>query len=505
MDVRAGAPSQDPARTALLIIDMQNDFLAEGGAFSKRHCDPHQLAQTVAWLARAARAQGRVVVWVTSVYGEIDAAPDALRGQTHTGSACCARGTWGAELFPALVPVRAERPAGTAEWHVEKRWYSAFRDTELHARLAEAGVTGVVLCGVATNVCVLAAARDARRLGYDVDILGDATAAGTAGKQAVALREIEGLGGRRRSWADLLSDGPGPVHIAGIGAGETALWCGALDERLAGDAGAFAAVEREVAWTTMRHRGGEVPRLVAIQGERSPDGAMPLYRHPVDEQPELCPFTPAVDRIRREVERRVGHPLNHCLLQLYRTGRDWISEHSDKTLDLVRPSFIVNVSLGRQRTMVLRPKRAEDGNAVQKVPLPHGSLLVMDLETNRRFYHAIRQEGDTEGEGDGHVSPSRISLTFRHIGTFHDPATGAVWGVGAPASDRPEAEARARARAAVPEPEREAAERGEAERMLQLFRAENVDPTFDVAAYRPGFEALNFRTLRASHEPGGDR
>ncbi|WP_437578742.1 isochorismatase family protein [Sorangium sp. So ce887] len=492
---------RDPARTALLIIDMQNDFLAEGGAFSKRHCDPQNLAQSVAWLVRAARAQGRVVVWVTAVYGEIDAAPDALRGQTHTGSACCARGTWGAELFPALVPVRAERaerPGGTAEWHVEKRWYSPFRDTDLHARLEEAGVTAVVLCGVATNVCVLAAARDARRLGYDVEVLGDATSAGTAGKHAAALREIEGLGGRHRRWADLLTDGPGPVRVTGIGAGETSLCCGALDEGLAEGAAAFAAVEGEVAWTTMLHRGGEVPRLVAIQGERTPDGAAPLYRHPVDEQPELGAFTPAVDRIRREVERRVGHPLNHCLLQLYRTGRDWISEHSDKTLDLVRPSFIVNVSLGRQRTMVLRPKRAAEGEAVQKVPLPHGSLLVMDLETNRRFYHAIRQEGDAEGEG----RTSRISLTFRHIGTFHDPATGAVWGVGAPASDRADAEARALARSALSGPEREGAERAEAERMLQLFRAENIDPAFDAAAYRPGFEALNFRTLQ---EPGGDR
>ncbi len=443
---------------------------------------------------------------MTSVYGEIDAAPDALRGQTHTGSACCARGTWGAELFPALVPVRAERPAGTAEWHVEKRWYSAFRETELHARLEQAGVTAVVLCGVATNVCVLAAARDARRLGYDVDILGDATAAGTAGKHAVALREIEGLGGRRRSWADLLSDGPGPVHIAGIGAGETALWCGALDERLAGDAGAFAAVEREVAWTTMRHRGGEVPRLVAIQGERSPDGAMPLYRHPVDEQPELCPFTPAVDRIRRAVERRVGHPLNHCLLQLYRTGRDWISEHSDKTLDLVRPSFIVNVSLGRQRTMVLRPKRAEDGDAVQKVPLPHGSLLVMDLETNGRFYHAIRQEGDAEGEGDGPTSPSRISLTFRHIGTFHDPATGAVWGVGAPASGS------RRGRGARPSPIRApragarggGARRGRAD-VAALPRREHR-PHLRCRRVPPGLRGARFLARSARRRsPGGDR
>ncbi|WP_233562735.1 cysteine hydrolase family protein [Sorangium cellulosum] len=274
---------EDPARTALLIIDMQNDFLAEGGAFSKRHSDPRQLAQSVAWLARAARAQGRIVVWVTAAYGEIDAPPDALRGQTHTGSACCARGTWGAELFPALVPVRAERaerPAGTAEWHVEKRWYSAFRDTDLHARLQEAGVTAVVLCGVATNVCVLAAARDARRLGYDVEVLEDATAASTAGKHATALREIEALGARRRRWADLLADGSGPVRVDGIGAGGTSLWCGALDE----GAGAFASVEREVAWTTMRHRGGAGTGRLGLRDSRAADGRAQL----VERRSERC-------------------------------------------------------------------------------------------------------------------------------------------------------------------------------------------------------------------------
>ncbi|WP_437733470.1 isochorismatase family protein [Sorangium sp. So ce1335] len=104
-----------PARTAPLIIGMQNDFLAEGGAFSKRHCDPHQLAQSVAWLARAARAQGRAVVWVTAAYGEFDADPDALRGQTHTGSACCARGTWGAEPVEREVAWTTRAPSSVLD------------------------------------------------------------------------------------------------------------------------------------------------------------------------------------------------------------------------------------------------------------------------------------------------------------------------------------------------------------------------------------------------------
>jgi nicotinamidase-related amidase len=42
-------PALAPERTALLVIDAQNDFLSEGGAFSKRHVDPAQLARSHGW------------------------------------------------------------------------------------------------------------------------------------------------------------------------------------------------------------------------------------------------------------------------------------------------------------------------------------------------------------------------------------------------------------------------------------------------------------------------
>jgi nicotinamidase-related amidase/alkylated DNA repair dioxygenase AlkB len=470
-----------PERTALLVVDPQNDFLAEGGAFSKRHVPTPHLARSIAWLVAAARQQRRLVVWISSAYGEPS---DARPGETHTGAPCCVRGTWGAEVIAELRPLFDGR--GPNELHLEKRFYSPFRDTTLRDRLASLGIERVLLAGVATNVCVLAAAREARALGFEVDVIADATTAGTPGKHLAALQEIESLGGRRVTVADVLSTGNWPVVIDGLGAGDTALWCNVLG----GDD--YEAVEREVAWSAMFHRGGEVPRRVAIQGARAPDGVEPLYRHPVDAQPALAPFTPHVDAIRRAVEARVGHPLNHCLIQLYRDGRDWIGEHSDKTLDVARPSVIVNVSLGRTRTMVLRPKRAADEApaVTQKIPLPHGSFLVMGLETNRAYYHAIKKEGAAP-DGDG----PRISLTFRHIGTWLDPSTGAVWGVGAKTRDRAEAELRARARAALPDDERARRDREEAEQMIRLFREENVDPSFDPAAYASGFDVIDFRTL----------
>lgn len=95
---------------------------------------------------------------------------------------------------------------------------------------------------------------------------------------------------------------------------------------------AFERVKEEVDCQSMRHRSGEVPRKVAVQGEVGKDGSRPLYRHPADESPPLLQFTPAVDRIRKEVEKILKQPFNHALIQLYRNGQDNISEHSDKVL-----------------------------------------------------------------------------------------------------------------------------------------------------------------------------
>lgn len=93
---------------------------------------------------------------------------------------------------------------------------------------------------------------------------------------------------------------------------------------------AFDVVRNEVDWQVMHHRGGEVPRLVAVQGQVENDGTVPLYRHPADESPPILQFSPAVDSLRKMVERAVRQPLNHALIQLYRDGNDNISEHSDK-------------------------------------------------------------------------------------------------------------------------------------------------------------------------------
>jgi nicotinamidase-related amidase/alkylated DNA repair dioxygenase AlkB len=257
----------------------------------------------------------------------------------------------------------------------------------------------------------------------------------------------------------------------------------------------------EVRWQKMYHRSGEVPRLVAVQGEALADGSIPIYRHPADESPPLLPFSPMVQEIRVEVEQAVGHAVNHVLMQLYRGGADNISEHSDKTLDIVPGSSIVNVSLGAMRKMTLRTKKssaatalkdnshAEMKRTVQRIPLPHNSAFILGQGTNKHWLHAIRADNRQVSEKTAEelaFNGERISLTFRQIGTFVHSGRGTIWGQGA--TSKIEANANL------------VLEGGQAERegklMIRAFGQENHQShDFDwEKQYGTGFDVINFST-----------
>ncbi|PFH60725.1 hypothetical protein XA68_10481 [Ophiocordyceps unilateralis] len=250
----------------------------------------------------------------------------------------------------------------------------------------------------------------------------------------------------------------------------------------------FPRLRSEIQWQPMSHQGSPVPRLVAVQGTVSTDGSVPVYRHPADESPPLRPFSTAVLAIKDQVERHVGHPVNHALIQLYRDGSDHISEHSDKTLDIVSGSYIANLSLGAQRTMVLRTKRvAGDSRRVQRAVLPHNSLCRMGLSTNMKWLHAIRQDRRADRDkasAELAFGGARISLTFRSIGTFLDPDRGLIWGQGATAKTRDDARPVVNGQGP------------EAVAMLRAFGMENHSSVVDDwdRLYRDGFDVLHIRS-----------
>jgi hypothetical protein len=166
--------------------------------------------------------------------------------------------------------------------------------------------------------------------------------------------------------------------------------------------------------------------------------------------------------VRLVAEDVIGHPLNHVLIQLYRSRHDYISEHSDKTLDIVPGSYIVNISFGALRTMRLRTKRplpsaATDLSPVSqqassplktaartthRVSMPHNSMLTMSLATNAEFLHGICADKRPICElsaAEKAYNGQRISLTFRNIGTFLSSDEVKIWGQGATGKTRADA------------------------------------------------------------------
>ncbi|KAG5957700.1 hypothetical protein E4U58_005708 [Claviceps cyperi] len=283
----------------------------------------------------------------------------------------------------------------------------------------------------------------------------------------------------------------------GLGEGDTSVIDNLLPLEV--EKNAFEKLSDEVQWQRMMHLGGVVPRLVAVQGEVSQDGSRPVYRHPSDESLPLLPFSPTVLTIKEETEKHLGHAINHVLIQFYRDGNDYISEHSDKTIDVVKGSYIANVSIGAERTMVFRTKRQGNDASlddalppcdlkrhVQRARLPHNSLCRLGLKTNMKWLHSIRQDKRAERDktpAEMAQGGSRISLTFRQIGTFLDKNEQMIWGQGATGKTREAA------RPVINGQSPQAVE------MLKAFGTENNSSVFDWEAhYGKGFDVLHMKS-----------
>jgi ureidoacrylate peracid hydrolase len=165
-----------PARTALLIVDMQVDFAAAEGVLGKAGVDLSTVpaAQAAAErLARAARAASAPVIFAgLQTSAETDSAAWAewmrRRGQAG-GEALCRQGQPGA-AFHGPQPQAGERV-------ISKSRYSAFFGTDLDAALKALGVDTLVIAGLTTECCVDCTTRDAFHLDYHVFIASDACAA----------------------------------------------------------------------------------------------------------------------------------------------------------------------------------------------------------------------------------------------------------------------------------------------------------------------------------------
>src|SRR3989304_1952737 len=167
----------DPRQTALIVVDVQNDFChREGGC--ARSFGTHVVADIEAAMPNlhlvieGARMAGVFGVFIKSIYDDQYLSPawrDQLerRGTTKL----CQSGSWGAEFYGGVVP-----DPQRGEMVVVKHRFDAFRGTDLDLVLRSHSITRVLECGFTTSICVESTARDAFFHDYYTMIAGDAVA-----------------------------------------------------------------------------------------------------------------------------------------------------------------------------------------------------------------------------------------------------------------------------------------------------------------------------------------
>jgi nicotinamidase-related amidase len=164
----------DPATTALMLIDVQNDFCTPGGFYDRAGQDISALHAAVAPCLRLlgrARAAEMPVVFTRIVRHPDGPTEDRHRLRPKRWFSSGTRlvpGTWGAALVDGLEPAPGDLV-------LDKNGYSAFHGTNLEANLRERNIRTLLFAGVVTYACVLATAFAAFDRGFDVVVAADAT------------------------------------------------------------------------------------------------------------------------------------------------------------------------------------------------------------------------------------------------------------------------------------------------------------------------------------------
>jgi gluconolactonase len=164
----------DPGRCALIIQDMQNDVIIEGGAFAESGAPAHAIAQNavanVADLAATCRSAGVPVihVWYIVEKGAPGLRQNAPLFQGVKEADALVRGTWGAAPADGLE-------AQDGDHVVEKMRMNGFYDTRLDILLRGLGADTIVITGAWTNMSIEHTARHGADAGYEVVVASDGT------------------------------------------------------------------------------------------------------------------------------------------------------------------------------------------------------------------------------------------------------------------------------------------------------------------------------------------
>ncbi len=191
----------DPARTALVLIDMQRDFVEPGGFGETLGNDVSTLQAVIPPLRRVlddARARGLMVIHTREGHlpdlsdcppAKLSRGAPSLRiGDPGPRGRILVRGEFGHDIVDDLAPVAGELV-------VDKPGKGSFYSTGLHDHLKAHGITSLVVTGVTTEVCVHTTVREANDRGYECLVLSDCVGSYFPEFQRVALAMISAQGG----------------------------------------------------------------------------------------------------------------------------------------------------------------------------------------------------------------------------------------------------------------------------------------------------------------------
>ncbi len=208
----------EPARTALIVVDMQNAYASPGGYLDIAGFDVSGAAAAIertAAAVQAARSAGIPVIFLQNgwdpAYAEAGGpgspnwhksnAMKTMRRRPELHGRFLAKGGWDYAIVDALTPLPGDIV-------IPKTRYSVFFNTNIDSVLRARGVRNLVFTGIATNVCVESSLRDAFHLEYFGIVLADAThAAGPPPAQEAALYNIETFFG----WVSTVADFCGSI------------------------------------------------------------------------------------------------------------------------------------------------------------------------------------------------------------------------------------------------------------------------------------------------------
>ncbi len=158
-------------KTALLVIDMQNDFISSEGYLGKKGQNLEVVQKTVPAVQSMIghfRRNGMKVIYTQTVHHKYTNTENwvSRTSQKSLDPSICRPNTWGAEILEELKPLEDE-PV------VVKHRYDAFLDTDMHLILRAAGIENLVIVGTQTNLCVDTTARRAYMMDYVTIVVED--------------------------------------------------------------------------------------------------------------------------------------------------------------------------------------------------------------------------------------------------------------------------------------------------------------------------------------------